>query len=358
MTPLPAFAQSERSAWAGRWIALAVFGVALAVYTLGFLSLGRGPADAFSIAVSHVAPAAIACWVAWRMQPKVHSIASSAPRWLAHAALAVSFGLAWTAGLAGLTLVFAPEVLPRLLREVLYWTGATGALVYAAVAVTSWGVALRRRAVEREAAAARAELAALRARIEPHFLYNALESIAGLVRADPDAAEEAIARLGGAPRRLLDRGSGTEDPDGLVPLADEMATVRDTLFIERLRMDLRLTVIERIEEDALDCLVPPLTLQPLVENAVEHGLAPRPGGGTLSIAARVEPIADGRRLVLEVADDGVGAHEDVLAAAPGLGLDHLRRRLDAHYGEAARMDVVTTPERGFSVRLAMPARDT
>ena len=117
--------------------------------------------------------------------------------------------------------------------------------------------------MEREAAAARAELAALRARVEPHFLYNALESVAGLVRADPDAAEEAIARLGGALRRLLDRETDTDSPDGLVPLADEMATVRDTLFIERLRMGERLMVIERIEEGALDCLVPSLTLQPL-----------------------------------------------------------------------------------------------
>ena len=321
--------------------------LAQGLYTLGFLSLGRTPLEAASIAVSHVAPAALAGLVAWRVQPWVRSRVASPARWGAHAALALLFGAVWAGGLAAIAGVFSPGVLPHLVDEVLFWTAATGAVVYAAVAGASAALALRARALGGEAAAARAELAALRARVEPHFLGNALETVAGLVRDDPEGAEEAVARLGSAMRRLLERDG---DPDALVPLADELATVRDTLFIERLRMGERLRVIERVEEEALDCLVPPLTLQPLVENAVGHGLAGRADGGTLSIAARRE----GGRLVLEVADDGAGAEEEALADAPGLGLDHLRRRLRARFGEAARMDVAAAPGRGVSVRLALP----
>ena len=284
----------------GRWIAITIFVVVLLVYALGFLSLGRSVGTAFSIAFAHVAPAAVAAAAAWWLQPYLRRIATRRLRWIAHVGLALLFGIAWAGGLALITLVFSPDALPHLVDEILYWTAVTGTLAYTAVAAVAGAVSLRRRALEREAAAALAELAALRARVEPHFLYNALESIAGLVRSDPDAAEDAIARLGSALRRLLD-GRNDADPDRLVPLADELANVRDTLFIERLRMGKRLKVVECIADEALDCLVPPLTLQPLVENAVQHGLSGKIDGGTVSIAARVE---GGARLVLEVADDG------------------------------------------------------
>lgn len=327
----------------------ALLTLALGLYTLGFLSLGRAPLEALRIAMGHVAPAAVAAALAWRLQLWVRARATPAARWTAHAALALLFGLLWAGGLSLIAWAFSPEVLPHLMDEVLFWTVATGVLVYAALAGASVALALKARVLEREAAAARAELAALRARVEPHFLGNALEAIAGLVRADPEGAEEAVARLGSAMRRLLEREG--DDPDALVPLAEELALARDTLFIERLRMGERLRVIEQVEDAALDCLVPPLTLQPLVENAVGHGLAGWPKGGMLSIAARCE----GGRLVLEVADDGAGAEEAAFADAPGLGLDHLRRRLRAHFGEAAQMDVAASPGRGVSVRLALPA---
>ena len=350
LEPLQSMGGRRRLASPG-WIAGGtLLALALAVYTLGFLSLGRPPLEALSIGVSHVAPAALAGAVAWRAQPWVRGREGSVARWAAHAAGALAFGVLWAGGLAAIARVFSPEVLPHLIEEVLLWTAATGAVVYAALAGVSAALDLRARALEREVAAARAELAALRARVEPHFLGNALEGIAGLVREDPDAAEEAVARLGAALRRLLD-GSRDGEPDTLVPLAEELALMRDTLFLARLRMGARLRVIERIEPGAEDCLVPPLTLQPLVENAVEHGLAGLPGGGTLSIAARRE----GDRLVLEVADDGAGAGEAALEDAPGLGLDHLRRRLRAQFGEAARMDVAAAPGHGVSWRLSLPA---
>lgn len=349
LEPLRSMGRHRRLASPGWTAGGTLLALTLAVYTLGFLSLGRPPLEALSIGVSHVAPAALAGAVAWRAQPWVRGREGSVARWAAHAAGALLFGLLWAGGLAAIARVFSPEVLPHLIEEVLLWTAATGAVVYAALAGVSAALDLRARALEREAATARAELAALRARVEPHFLGNALEGIAGLVREDPDAAEEAVARLGAALRRLLARDG--DDPDALVPLAEELALVRDTLFLARLRMGARLRVIERIEPGAEDCLVPPLTLQPLVENAVEHGLAGLPGGGTLSIAARRE----GDRLVLEVADDGAGAEEAALEDAPGLGLDYLRRRLRAQFGEAARMDVAAAPGHGVSWRLSLPA---
>jgi two-component system, LytTR family, sensor kinase len=244
-------------------------------------------------------------------------------------------------------------VLPRLLDEILVWTAITGVLVYAFLASISSIFSIRRRTLELDASAARTELSALRARLEPHFLYNTLESISGLVRSNPDAAEDAIARLGHALRRLLDGRSeeGGPTPDRLVSVAEELAFVRDTLFIEKLRMGDRLKLVESIDPNTLELAIPALTLQPLVQNAIQHGLSGKREGGTLSIVSRL----DGGDLVLEVADDGAGTDEQTIAKAKGLGLDHLRRRLLGHFGNRASINVAASPEFGVSVQISVPA---
>jgi LytS/YehU family sensor histidine kinase len=111
-------------------------------------------------------------------------------------------------------------------------------------------------------------------------------------------------------------------------------------------------VEEAVDDEALECALPALTLQPLVENAVRHGLAPRAAGGTVRVGARV---TDADTLVVEVEDDGAGCDAAAAEGAAGVGIAVVRRRLRARYGDAARLDVVTAPGRGFVARLTVPA---
>jgi signal transduction histidine kinase len=227
----------------------------------------------------------------------------------------------------------------------------TDACLYGLVAAVSYTLRSQQRVREErqsvlraEAAATRAQLAALRAQVNPHFLFNALHSLAALPRRDPARAEEALARLGGLLRYALDEAGDR------VPLSREWDFVRDYLELERLRLDSRLRVEESLGEEALSVLVPPFTLQPLVENAIRHGIAPVPAGGRLRIAARTE----GESLVLVVEDDGPGCAPSVLDAANGHGLRSLRERLAADYGDRAHLHIATAPGKGFAVRVELP----
>jgi signal transduction histidine kinase len=158
-----------------------------------------------------------------------------------------------------------------------------------------------------EAAASHAQLRALRAQLNPHFLFNALHSLGALVRQDPEAAEEAVERLGEMLRYALD-----DDADEEVLLADEWAFTRSYLAIEALRYGDRLRVQADLTPEALSCLVPVFVLQPLVENAVRHGIAPRTAGGCLFVDAAVE----GEWLTIRVRDDGSGATTTSFPSCP------------------------------------------
>jgi signal transduction histidine kinase len=179
------------------------------------------------------------------------------------------------------------------------------------------------RAIERQSAElARAELRALRAQVDPHFLFNTLNTIASLIREDPAEAEETTTRLADLFRYALSASDHEHRR-----LADELAFLRDYVAIERTRFGERLRVVERIEPGLDDLPVPSLLLQPLVENAVRHGLAPRPQGGTLTLGAR----RAGDTVVLEVADDGDGCEParalDAATADARFGLRSVRERL-------------------------------
>ena len=199
--------------------------------------------------------------------------------------------------------------------------------------------------VAAEGLAARAQVGALRAQLNPHFLFNALHSLAPLVRHDPDAAEAALDRLGDLLRYALD-----DKMCGDVTLDDEWSFVRNYLALEQLRLGDRLRVEVELDEDALGQLVPSFLLQPLVENAVRHGIAPLARGGTIAIAARIE----GRRLLISVSDDGAGALDHDIRNAGGLGLRALRERLAVRYAGAARFDIHTSPGAGLRVGLVLP----
>jgi len=198
-----------------------------------------------------------------------------------------------------------------------------------------------------------ARLDALQRQINPHFLFNTLNSIASLVRSRPELAREMIVKLGNILRALL------QDRDAFVPLGEELAFTDDYLDIEVVRFGEKLTVVKDIADDTLSVEVPSMLLQPLIENSIKHGLEPRISGGTVTLRSR---LVDGR-LMIEIEDDGVGVEpgRDVTAPVSGLvregtgiGMKNVRERMEVLYGDEATVELVSRPGRGTRVRLTMP----
>ncbi|HEX6101155.1 MAG TPA: histidine kinase [Thermoanaerobaculia bacterium] len=198
----------------------------------------------------------------------------------------------------------------------------------------------RERAAAAEGARAKAELAALRARIDPHFLFNTLHSLLALVRQDPGRAEEAIEQFGDILRYTFAAGDGSEERT----LQQEWQLVDNYLALERLRLGARLRVTASLDADVATVPLPVLTLQPLVENAVRHAIAPRAAGGRVDVHAKRH---DGR-VRITVCDDGPG-----LTSAPrnGRGLDLVRQRLDRMYGDRATLQLGRSPDGGLCVTI-------
>lgn len=201
----------------------------------------------------------------------------------------------------------------------------------------------------RDTQLARAQLHVLKAQLHPHFLFNTLHSISALVHRDPRGSERMIARLSALLRGTLDSATREE-----VTLQDELRTLQLYLDIQGVRFADRLTVTHDIAPETLAAHVPHLVLQPLVENAIQHGIAPRSEPGTVTVSAR----RDGPALLLEVRDDGVG-----LNAAPvpvpgngggGRGLWITRERLQQLYGTDHRLELRDAAGGGASVTLAIP----
>ncbi len=193
-----------------------------------------------------------------------------------------------------------------------------------------------------------ARMEALQSQINPHFLFNTLNSIASLVRGDPDSARVMIVKLGNILRRLLRKG------DSFVPLREEFDFLDDYLDIEVARFGRdKLKVVKELEPASLDHLVPSMILQPLVENAVKHGFSSKVEGGSIYLRSR---CAD-HRLVLEVEDDGVGMQGASASSGMGIGMVNVTERLQVVYGDAAEINVESQPNRGTMVRLVLPVLD-
>ena len=193
---------------------------------------------------------------------------------------------------------------------------------------------------------ASAQLATLRAQLQPHFLFNTLNSIAVAIRQQPEHAEQMLHRLSDLLRTTLE---AAELPE--IPLADEIAAVDNYLAIERTRFGTRLKTTIQLSPDAAECLVPTFLLQPLVENAVRHAVSTRAAGGTIGVCAARSNGA----VTITVRDDGPGVAR--LPTVPGVGLSNTVRRLAAHYGPMASFTLENHPEGGAIATLLIPARE-
>jgi two-component sensor histidine kinase len=204
------------------------------------------------------------------------------------------------------------------------------------------------RASQLEARLAQTRLQVLQMQLHPHFLFNTLNAISALIHQDVELADQMIARLGDLLRATLDNANRHE-----VALCQELDFVRPYLEIEQARLGDRLAVRVDVDPATLDALVPNLLLQPLVENAVRHGIAPRPQGGCIEIRAR----RDGSSLHLEVRDDGLGFDRSSGPFPEGVGLSNTRARLRQLYGASHRLELLTDRDRGLAVRVTIPFRE-
>jgi LytS/YehU family sensor histidine kinase len=223
-------------------------------------------------------------------------------------------------------------------------------LVYWIIVLTSHAAVYYQRYREGELRASQAQLQALKMQLHPHFLFNALHAISALVHSDPDAADKMIARLGDFLRLTLD-ASATQE----VPLRRELEFLNCYLEIERVRFNDRLTTSLEVDPRVLDCRVPNLILQPLVENAIRHGVSQRAAHGHVEV--RAERRGDALRL--EVRDNGAGLSNASACRANkgGVGLSNTRARLQQLYGSAYRFELADDPRGGAIATLEIPLLD-
>ena len=228
------------------------------------------------------------------------------------------------------------------------------ALPYLTVAVAAHAIDARTRVYERdlEAARVRSELAesrleALTAQLQPHFLFNTLQGISTLITRDPTAADAMLSDLSDLLREVLRRGEQRE-----VTVDEELRVLESYLSISRRRFGDRLTIAVARGDDVGNALVPFFVLQPLVENALHHGVGSHAGPANVAVRAQ----RNGRTLVLTVEDDGPGVNAS--DTGRGIGLANTRERLSGLYGEAQSLDLGRTPDGGFAVRVELPFHTT
>jgi LytS/YehU family sensor histidine kinase len=245
----------------------------------------------------------------------------------------------------------------KLLMNVYFMTDY-GAMIYWLILLISYAFDYQRRYREGEVRATRlevqlaqAQLQALKMQLHPHFLFNTLHSISALVHKNPDAADKMIARLGDFLRLTLENSGAQE-----VSLQEELEFLKCYLEIERIRFAERLTVQLDIEPQTLDARLPNLILQPIVENAIRHGISPRTAPGRIEIEAR---RLNGF-LQVQVTDNGPGISSGSNTGTivrEGVGLANTQARLKQLYGEDHRLDLSNAASGGLTVLLEIPFRE-
>ena len=191
-----------------------------------------------------------------------------------------------------------------------------------------------------------ARLRNLSSQINPHFLFNTLNSVASLIRSDRDMAREVIVKLSAILRRLM------RSQESLAPLREELRFIENYLEIEQVRFGDKLRVHEELDPATLDKLVPSMMLQPLVENSIKHGLGPKVGGGSIWLRSAHR----GGRLQIEVEDDGVGIPEDVIPVVfdAGIGIGNVHERLSVLFGNDFQMTIENRTGGGTRIRIQIP----
>ena len=193
----------------------------------------------------------------------------------------------------------------------------------------------------------KARMDALSSQINPHFLFNTLNTVSALIRFDPDSARGVVLKLSNILRRLLRKH------ETFVPLREELQFIDDYLDIEVARFGKdNLDIVKHIDEAALEAFVPSMLLQPMVENCLKHGLAPKLGGGKIVLRTT---NSDGR-LRIEIEDNGVGISEEKMphVYVEGIGLSNVRERLRVLYGTDFHLDIESRPGEGTVIRIEIP----
>jgi two-component system LytT family sensor kinase len=330
-------------AWLG-WTALAVFFGITA--SLTYMSLGQPPAWRLALEV------ALIQWWPWvPLTPLVVWLTRRLPIVGRRRALAISSHLTFSIAV-GLAKSLAENVLrawlvggrPYLLinnvalQALIYW-----ALVGFTMAIDRFGQS-RARAAEAEARLRQTQVELLRTQLQPHFLFNALNAVSELVHEDPERADAMIGLLSDLLRATLDAADRQ-----FVTLVEELALVDRYMSIQRIRFGDRLHFDSAVDPACRMVLVPHLCLQPLVENAVRHGVSRRPEGGRLQIVA----TAGSGEITIVVEDDGVGLTP---GAPEGVGLANTRARLASLYAGAASFTLAPRPGGGTVASLRLPVR--
>jgi two-component system, LytTR family, sensor histidine kinase AlgZ len=316
---------------------------------LGGLSWPRAAALAVPLCVFY-AFVCLSAWYSCRGTPLETSSFSRLA--MTHLSAAAVAGGIWVAIAKGLALALSP-VFPGLNKEIVRdypLLLGSGVLLYL-LAVALHYVLLsdqasheaEKREAEARVLARDSELKALKTQVNPHFIFNCLNSISALTSSDAGKAREMCVLLADFLRKTLGLGEKT-----LIPLREELGLTHSYLSVEKIRFGVRLKLEEATDPAVLDCLVPPLLLQPLVENAVGHGISNLTEGGWIRIAME----RTGESLFIKIENNF--DPETPRRRGAGIGLKNVRQRLDTAYGIRARFDVQTNGDR-FSVSLQLPA---
>jgi len=193
----------------------------------------------------------------------------------------------------------------------------------------------------------RARMDALSSQINPHFLFNTLNTVSALIRIDPDTARGVVLKLSNILRRLLRKH------ETFVPLREELSFIDDYLDIEVARFGHdNLDIVKEIDEVTLETFIPSMLLQPMVENSLKHGLAPKLEGGRILLRT----TSKNGRLQIEIADNGVGISEEKMphVYVEGIGLSNVRERLRVLYGEDFQLDIESSEGQGTTIRIDVP----
>lgn len=282
--------------------------------------------------------------------------------WLMHFAACAGINLlsaAWTAGLEELLNPWAKSLSPApfvpLWLDKVYNGILQSLFLYSAILTVSYLLESRERLAHRQVETARlneqlskAQLESLRRQIEPHFLFNSLNAITGLVREGRnDAATSAIAALSDFLRKVIEHSDRQE-----VPLGEEVQFLKRYLDIQKIRFPERLRSNVEIPRELFAFQIPSLILQPIVENAVKHGIAKQARAGCIQVAA----FREDRRLVFRVYNDGPPLPEDWEKTQSGIGIVNVRKRLESLYGNGFEFDLRNQAS-GVEVIMSLPLRE-